>query len=94
MADGLRCKHCGWQETDHVTPEIGTQDEYSRIRPGYRMTLDDCPEFELSLVNQRVSQRITAKRVADEEWAGKVWEARAELYERFLAGELYPLMPY
>jgi hypothetical protein len=55
MAHGLLCKHCGQQETDH---ELGPQiEEHLRNKPSYRMSLFDCPGFELSKKNQRTHDR-------------------------------------
>ena len=45
MAYGTRCKHCGWQETNHVDGVIyEDQDPEKRIK-GFRYNLRNCPGF-------------------------------------------------
>ena len=43
MADGILCKHCGWQETDHEYADELT-DAKKKIR-GYKKTLLKCRGF-------------------------------------------------
>jgi hypothetical protein len=43
MANGVLCKNCGYQETEHghVSPESAGIDE-NIILPGYKMSLNEC----------------------------------------------------
>lgn len=42
MADGILCKNCGWQETEHMdTSRVTDKMAQKRIR-GYKMTLASC----------------------------------------------------
>ena len=49
MADGIKCKHCGWQESSHEllgrVGEICEEDANQHI-PGYRLALVRCTGFE------------------------------------------------
>ena len=44
MADGILCKHCGWQESDH-DPKFGVTNPSKRLK-GYRVTIAECPGFK------------------------------------------------
>lgn len=54
MSDGFRCKHCGWQETEH---KIGLPNEAMAddILRGYKSSLRDCSGFQL---NKRDSAKL------------------------------------
>ncbi len=87
MADGLRCKYCGWQETDHLVPEQGVEEEYRKVRPSYSLALYNCTGFELSVRGEAVARRIEARRQREEEIAGQCWINRAHNYESWFSGE-------
>ncbi|MES2059937.1 MAG: hypothetical protein V4438_02825 [Patescibacteria group bacterium] len=45
MADGIPCKHCGWQEIDHkYTEDLDPREMRKRIS-GYKKTLMKCQRF-------------------------------------------------
>lgn len=44
MADGILCKHCGWQETNHTEGDLGAGNP-DIPNPGYKKTLNKCRGF-------------------------------------------------
>lgn len=47
MAGAIRCKHCGWYETDHQEPGTGLSlKEVTAIKSGYGTSLYCCTGFE------------------------------------------------
>ena len=63
MADGIRCKHCGWQETQHellgVSEGVDPQEANQRLS-GRRMTLVQCVDnfgFEAPKWSQRTRRQ-------------------------------------
>jgi hypothetical protein len=41
MADGIRCKHCGHQETEHRIPLEPTEPQDKKV-PGFEMSISEC----------------------------------------------------
>jgi hypothetical protein len=54
MANGLLCKHCGWQETNHIYGYDGIFDPAS-ITGGYTHSLKTCPGFSLSKEDRKLN---------------------------------------
>ncbi|MES3031215.1 MAG: hypothetical protein V4697_02275 [Patescibacteria group bacterium] len=73
MADGLRCKHCGWQESSHEYETDPTADVRKKY---YRYSLIECRDkilnFTLSSRSEREARRIKRKQDKQLEWAGEV----------------------
>jgi hypothetical protein len=46
MAYGFRCKHCGWQETDHNGTAEEDPSEWSKVYPGRSKSLATCPGYK------------------------------------------------
>jgi hypothetical protein len=46
MANGEKCKHCGYQEADHYEENWHRFERPDRRLPGYRRTLMGCSGFE------------------------------------------------
>jgi hypothetical protein len=45
MADGMRCRYCGFQETDHeLGGELGDKSTADELLPGRKFTLAQCLE--------------------------------------------------
>ena len=64
MADGYRCKWCGYQETPHVegfylecdSEEEATEKQH-KVLSGYRVSFSACPGFTLSKRDQALVYR-------------------------------------
>ena len=54
MADGILCKHCGWEETDHDL-KFGVTNPNKRVK-GYRMTIAQCPGFVSETESESLSE--------------------------------------
>ena len=63
MADGIRCKHCGWQKSSHELLDVRQEvdlDEAKKRLPHRRMTLIQCVDshgFEAPKSTQRTSRQ-------------------------------------
>jgi hypothetical protein len=55
MSHGFRCKHCGYQQTEHENHyllEDNGQDP-KRRKDGYRISLASCPGYQLTSADQK-----------------------------------------
>ena len=69
MADGIRCKRCGWQETEHDFTDTqieADREQFEKPRRGKKISLIKCrgytPEYP------KLAQRLTelAKKESEE----------------------------
>jgi|GEM_PF-2073109 len=62
MADGIVCRHCGWQETSHSFVE--RDENYEEVLPGYAKSLINCPGYipENQQLAHQLSKRATRER--------------------------------
>lgn len=70
MADGLRCKYCGYQQGSHEVRNDNP--DYVKVRKGYRKSLLECSGFDLSRANIRLARKYKAQRDADDKWVAEV----------------------
>ena len=63
MADGIVCKHCGWQETNHTYGAEGIDESPDVPFKGYKSSLKDCPGYEPE--DPELADRLA--RIAEEE---------------------------
>lgn len=68
MADGILCKHCGRQETEHSfeEEEIEANEVYKKKLRGYKKSLWDCPGYKPE--NPKLARELAkaAKKEEDE----------------------------
>jgi hypothetical protein len=59
MADGIRCKHCGWQETEHGF--VGVSDEEAN-KVYRKMSLRQCMKKKrFTPENPRLAKKLASK---------------------------------
>ena len=84
MSNGILCKYCGWQETDHLSSEglVGTR----RRLAGYKRTLYNCTGFvgeteppEVSDGEMSHMERVARARAAWGQYASQVRQNNFDL---------------
>jgi hypothetical protein len=73
MADGLICKNCGWQETNHLYGPVGDDREPYVKQPGYKVSLTLCPGF---YPNKKLLRALETQRAKEEDWTRMVYSNR------------------
>jgi hypothetical protein len=74
MADGILCKHCGWQETDHdiaadaADNEREPEEAWKKKLRGFKKSLLDCPGYAPK--NQRLAKKL-AKEAEEREFVSE-----------------------
>lgn len=63
MADGIRCKNCGYCEADHIE----WTDNPNEYISGYRFTLAKCPGYEVPKKLWALSRRLMEVARADDD---------------------------
>lgn len=81
MADGLKCIHCGWQETDHEGSDLLREKDVVTRQPGRKKSLAKCRGFQ---PNKRHARSFERQRAKEREWAGIVAHGRARTYWTFM----------
>jgi hypothetical protein len=62
MADGILCKHCGWQETEHDNPKFVGEEAAEELKPGKQITLSQCLEKDgFTPENPRLAKKLALK---------------------------------
>jgi hypothetical protein len=57
MANGELCKHCGWEESDHLEINLYRCDDNQRRLPGYRKSLRGCSGFVSSVKKKKMTKK-------------------------------------
>jgi hypothetical protein len=57
MANGELCKHCGWQESDHLEINLHRCDANHSRLPGFRRSLIGCGGFVSSVKKKKMTKK-------------------------------------
>ncbi|HTX86534.1 MAG TPA: hypothetical protein VMC41_00525 [Candidatus Nanoarchaeia archaeon] len=63
MADGMRCKYCGFQETDHdLGGQLGSKETANYLLSGRKFTLNQClKEHGFTPENANLAKKLEKK---------------------------------